>query len=55
MTTIHPGRYRHYKGHEYTVLGVALHVKPKKNSLSTGRNSATTAYGCARSKCSWKR
>src|ERR1700680_4950507 len=25
MTTIQPGRYRHYKGNEYTVIGVALH------------------------------
>ena len=25
MTTVQPGRYRHYKGKEYTVLGVALH------------------------------
>jgi len=23
--SIEPGRYRHYKGHEYTVLGVARH------------------------------
>jgi len=25
MATIAPGRYRHYKGNEYTVLGVARH------------------------------
>jgi hypothetical protein len=25
MATIQPGRYRHYKGKEYTVLGVARH------------------------------
>ena len=25
MTAISPGRYRHSKGHEYTVLGVARH------------------------------
>ena len=25
MTTIAPGRYRHYKGKEYSVLGVARH------------------------------
>jgi hypothetical protein len=25
MTVVRPGRYRHYKGHEYTVLGVARH------------------------------
>ena len=25
MADITPGRYRHYKGHDYTVLGVARH------------------------------
>ncbi|MFN0197415.1 MAG: DUF1653 domain-containing protein [Planctomycetaceae bacterium] len=25
MTTVQPGRYRHYKGNEYIVLGVARH------------------------------
>ena len=25
MTHIAPGRYRHYKGNEYTVLGIARH------------------------------
>ena len=25
MINISPGRYRHYKGQEYTVLGVARH------------------------------
>jgi hypothetical protein len=25
MTTIPPGRYRHYKGNEYTVIGEARH------------------------------
>lgn len=25
MTTLQPGRYRHYKGKEYIVLGVAQH------------------------------
>ena len=25
MSTVKPGRYRHYKGNEYTVLGIAKH------------------------------
>src|SRR6516164_5365836 len=25
MTTVQPGRYRHYKGNEYTVIGTARH------------------------------
>ena len=55
MTTVQPGRYRHYKGNEYTVIGVARTAKRKKNSSSTARNTATTACGCDRSRCSWKR
>jgi hypothetical protein len=30
MTTISAGRYRHYKGKEYTVLGVALHSETQE-------------------------
>jgi hypothetical protein len=30
MTTVQPGRYRHYKGNEYTVIGVALHSETQE-------------------------
>ena len=30
MTTLQPGRYRHYKGKEYTVLGVAPHSETQE-------------------------
>jgi hypothetical protein len=30
MTTIPPGRYRHFKGKEYTVIGVALHSETQE-------------------------
>ena len=30
MTTIQPGRYRHYKGNEYTVIGVARHSETEE-------------------------
>ncbi len=30
MTTVQPGGYRHYKGKEYTVLGVALHSETQE-------------------------
>ena len=30
MTAVKPGRYRHYKGTEYTVLGVALHSETQE-------------------------
>ena len=30
MTAVQPGRYRHYKGNEYTVLGTALHSETRE-------------------------
>lgn len=30
MTTVQPGRYRHYKGNEYSVLGVARHSETQE-------------------------
>ncbi|MGE3314366.1 MAG: DUF1653 domain-containing protein [Planctomycetaceae bacterium] len=30
MTTTPPGRYRHYKGNEYVVIGVARHSETKE-------------------------
>jgi hypothetical protein len=30
VTTVQPGRYRHYKGKEYTVLGMALHSETQE-------------------------
>ena len=30
MTTVQPGRYRHYKGKEYTVIGVARHSETEE-------------------------
>ena len=31
IEAIEPGRYRHYKGNEYTVLGVARHSETEEN------------------------
>jgi hypothetical protein len=30
MTTVPPGRYRHHKGDEYTVLDLAVHSETKE-------------------------
>lgn len=30
MPSVTPGRYRHYKGNEYTVLGVARHSETQE-------------------------
>jgi hypothetical protein len=31
MNSIQPGRYRHYKGKEYTVIGVASHSETEES------------------------
>jgi len=30
MSVIHPGRYRHYKGNEYEVIGIARHSETEE-------------------------
>jgi len=30
IMNVEPGRYRHYKGNEYTVIGVALHSESQE-------------------------
>lgn len=30
MSSVQPGRYRHYKGKEYTVIGVARHSETEE-------------------------
>jgi len=30
MNSVEPGRYRHYKGNEYTVIGVARHSETEE-------------------------
>ena len=37
MTTVQPGRYRHYKGKEYTALGVALHSETQEELVVYGQ------------------
>lgn len=31
--TVNPGRYRHYKGNEYTVIGVARHSETQEEMV----------------------
>lgn len=43
---VRPGRYRHFKGNEYQVLGVARH--------SETEGTARAGCGCAPPPCGWK-
>jgi hypothetical protein len=52
---IPPGRYRHYKGNEYTVLGVARHSETQEELVVYRQDTAITAFGCDRKRCSWRR
>jgi hypothetical protein len=42
---IQPGRYRHYKGHEYEVLGGAGTQKRKRNMWSIAHSTMTADFG----------
>lgn len=33
MSAIHPGRYQHYKGKQYTVIGVARHSETEEELI----------------------
>jgi hypothetical protein len=43
--TIRPGRYRHYKGNDYEVIGVARHSETEEGWWSTGSSMATARSG----------
>jgi len=33
MSAVHPGRYRHYKGNEYEVIGIARHSENEEEMV----------------------
>ncbi len=48
---VQPGRYRHYKGQEYEVLGVPGTQKQKRNMWSIVLSMATAGYGLGLGPC----
>ena len=46
---LQPGRYRHYKGQEYEVLGVARHSETEEEYVVY-----RAGYGSDQRPCSWK-
>jgi hypothetical protein len=55
MNEIKIDRYRHYKGNEYTVIGMAQHSETLEELVVIARSMANTACGCAPSRCSLRR
>ena len=55
MTEINIGRYRHYKGNEYTVIGTARHSETLEEMVVYRQSTANMACGCVRRRCSRKR
>lgn len=49
---IRPGRYRHFKGKEYEVLGVARHSETEEEYVVyTGSCTGSTVCGCGPPPC----
>ena len=46
-----PGRYRHFKGNEYEVLGMARHSETEGEWWCTAPCTVSAASGCARPPC----
>ena len=42
------GRYRHYKGRDYIVIGVARHSETDEDWSSISRTTGNAACGCGR-------
>ena len=51
---IKPGKYRHFKGNLYEVIGVAGTRRPRKKWWSTVPCTGSTDCGCARLPCGRK-
>lgn len=52
---VRPGRYRHFKGNEYQVLGVARHSETEEEMVVYRALYGEGGCGCAPPPCGWKR
>ena len=48
------GRYRHYKGNEYVVIGVARHSETDEELVVYGPTTVSKDCGCDRKRCFWR-
>lgn len=51
MEKISPGRYRHYKGKDYEVIGEAVHSETLEAMVVYRALYGNMDYGCVRKKC----
>ena len=52
---VQPGRYRHYKGHEYEVLGVARHSETEEEYVVYRALYGDGGRGSDQRRCFWRR
>jgi hypothetical protein len=52
---IHPGRYRHYKGNDYEVIGIARHSETEEELAVYRKLYGDGSFGSGRWRCSPRR
>ena len=52
--TIRPGRWRHFKGNEYQVLGLARHSETLEDMVVYRALTVRAVCGCGPRPCGWK-
>ena len=55
MSDVLPGRYRHYKGNEYSVIGMARHSETLEELVVYRQEYGEHGLWVRPSRCSWRR